>query len=439
MATARAVLRRLEEAGAPLTIDIRRTVIERASPTQWGGMLNTEAENALATWHPSLPEPPWLNDDEVSGIRECSARLVELDHAKLPFWAPLPAPEGYLVRLGGPPLFDDDPAGWVTRIVVVPALHHHLATLPSVAHADEASAVAFAEEVLAVVTANDLRYVISVPLSGVWVDGAEALEVGDVAMRRLSPREQGVIFDERGGIGSMMTDFNEIPYTVMELRLSGPRHEQGGWPHDRVPPLTTAFQLLGHQVRGRYAVQRPDPPWVLDGRPHQPLVLPRRSRRTDETTQISAEDLLAVVTLAKKLESYHISEPMSARDLAVHRFVTGLARDTYADGVLDFTIALEALLLPYDENARRGDLGYRFRVHGAHYLSERANDRHTLAKQLSSIYEMRSRLVHGAKYPDKAQIIAVHDLAYDFARRGLLRAVREGFPTAAMFNEMVLS
>jgi hypothetical protein len=92
------------------------------------------------------------------------------------------------------------------------------------------------------------------------------------------------------------------------------------------------------------------------------------------------------------------------------------------------TIALEALLLPYDENARRGDLGYRFRVHGAHYLCEHADERPEVAKQLSRVYEMRSRLVHGAKYPDRVHIRAVHDLAYDFAGRGLLRAVREGFP-----------
>ncbi len=116
-----------------------------------------------------------------------------------------------------------------------------------------------------------------------------------------------------------------------------------------------------------------------------------------------------------------------------------MARGTYADGVLDFTIALEALLLPYDEHARHGDLGYRFRVHGAHYLCEHADERPETAKQLSRVYEMCSRLVHGAKYPDRVHIRAVHDLAYDFARRGLLRAVREGFPTAAMFNQMVLS
>jgi hypothetical protein len=36
----------------------------------------------------------------------------------------------------------------------------------------------------------------------------------------------------------------------------------------------------------------------------------------------------------------------------LHRFSTALARDAYADGVLDLTIALEALLLPYDGSTK---------------------------------------------------------------------------------------
>jgi hypothetical protein len=160
---------------------------------------------------------------------------------------------------------------------------------------------------------------------------------------------------------------------------------------------------------------------------------------TARVSALTAEDFQTLIATAKQLERHHIREPTSAHELALHRFTTALARDSYADGALDFTIALEALLLPYDENARRGDLGYRFRVHGAHYLSERADERPETAKHLSRIYEMRGRLVHGAKYPDRVQIRAVHDLAYDFARRGLLRAVREDFPTGAMFNQMVLS
>jgi hypothetical protein len=45
------------------------------------------------------------------------------------------------------------------------------------------------------------------------------------------------------------------------------------------------------------------------------------------------------------------------------------------DGILDLAIALESLLLPYDEDARRGDLAYRFRIHGGYFLSKTKSER----------------------------------------------------------------
>lgn len=51
---------------------------------------------------------------------------------------------------------------------------------------------------------------------------------------------------------------------------------------------------------------------------------------------------------------------------------------------------------------------------------------------------VRSRLVHGAQYPASEEIKAVRDEAGDLTRRGLLRAVREGFPDAIAFNRPTL-
>jgi hypothetical protein len=41
---------------------------------------------------------------------------------------------------------------------------------------------------------------------------------------------------------------------------------------------------------------------------------------------------------------------------------------------------------------------------------------------------MRSRLVHGGKYPSLDEIKTARDDAQELARRGLLRAVQQGFP-----------
>jgi hypothetical protein len=111
-------------------------------------------------------------------------------------------------------------------------------------------------------------------------------------------------------------------------------------------------------------------------------------------------------------------EPRSPQDLAVHRFRVGAARGDIADAILDFVISLEALLLPYDENARHGDLGYRFRTHGAHYLASNTEDRRAVAKQLSDLYALRSRLVHGSKYPKPEELVSARRTAEDLTRRG---------------------
>jgi hypothetical protein len=51
---------------------------------------------------------------------------------------------------------------------------------------------------------------------------------------------------------------------------------------------------------------------------------------------------------------------------------------------------------------------------------------------------MRSRLVHGGKYPSLDEIKTARDDARDLARRGLLSAVLRGFPAAREFNQMIL-
>ena len=431
-----AVARRLQDAGVPQAIDVEYWAIERESPARWSAVRRTDPRTILRIDHPAVPAAPWLGADEVAAVMGCATSVVEVAGDALPYWLPFPGPVGPLVEVGlFGPQFEQDPAGWTARAVLLPALYHHLAALACVDEADEVSAEAFADDVLTVASAADLHYLVSVPLSGVYLDGAELLSVGNVCIRTLSPAEQGTIFEQRGGPVSLTDNFTELPYSVLELRVSGPRREQHMRSQERVPALLAALQLHGHHVAVRYVAECADPAWVYGGMSYHPLVLPQQPRGA---TALTAQDLQTLAATASQLERYHLSEPASAHDLALHRFAAALARSSYADAVLDFTIALEALLLPYDENTRRGDLGYRFRIHGAHYLAESVSERREIARQLSRIYEMRSRLVHGAKYPDRVQIREAHDIALALARRGLLRAVRDGFPTAPTFNEMVL-
>jgi hypothetical protein len=208
-----------------------------------------------------------------------------------------------------------------------------------------------------------------------------------------------------------------------------------------------ALQLHGHWVAGDFYRVQSDPPWLMPIRQHLPLTAPGIVLGHSTLTPESFSTSLAT---ARMLTGYGITQPRSPKDLALHRFFAGVARQgasdflpggadrNAADAVLDFTIALEALLLPYDENARHGDLGYRFRMHGAHFLADYPAQRAACARKLATIYEMRSRLVHGGKYPSLDEIKTARDDARDLARRGLLSAVLRGFPAAREFNQMIL-
>jgi hypothetical protein len=442
LASCHAVARRLQDAGLPSTIEVEHLIVERQDPRRWSTAWRAESRNVLTNGAVMLRGAPWLTRDEVVAVHRCSAMIAEDASKTLPFFMAFGGGGRLLIESAQQhqPQFlsyEHDPVGWVTRFIVLPALRRHLEALPRVERAEERAARAFAEEVLQVAHDDRLHYRVVVPLSGIDLAADPGMIAqGNICIRRLSDAEQGQLLETRGGSSAFSLIGIEPPQVVLELSVSGPRDTQylGVGAGDHALLLVAALQLHGHQVAGHFAVETSDPVWVFPGSMQRPLTLPERS---EKLSVLTASDLREVIETAGLLERYDVERPESPQDLALHRFVAGIARQNATDAVLDFTIALEALLLPYDRNTRRGDLGYRFRVHGAHYLSEQT-DRDATAKQLNAIYDMRSRLVHGGKYPEQAQIILTREAACGLARRGLLRAVRQGFPTAATFNSMVL-
>jgi Apea-like HEPN len=294
------------------------------------------------------------------------------------------------------------------------------------------------------------RYRLVVPLNGLSLDPhGEAFAAEGVSIRSVSDTERGEWLDERGGMSQAFLQAGDIafPEVVVEFEMSSERDAAFDLNPGPVPSLIGALQLHGYLVAGRFYLVQSDPPWLFPIRQQVPFTVPGI---VDGRSVLTAEDFAAAVTTAKVLAGYGITQPRSPKDLALHRFFAGVARQSVtdfhlggadrnaADAVLDFTIALEALLLPYDEKARHGDLGYRFRMHGAHFLADERAQRAGLARKLGGIYEVRSRLVHGGKYPSLDEIQTTRGDARELARRGLLRAVHDGFPTAGAFNQMVL-
>lgn len=453
---ARMVGSRLRDAGLPLTVLASRSFIEGAEPSSWHVTPRGEPVNMLAVPAAAWQIAPWLPEAGMEEVNRCAARLTQSAQGALPFsdtFSRRPLPVFAAVDDLGqnpPPDYTRDPPGWTARFIVLPGLQHHLAALPTIDGAGDSFAARFADEVIEVAHDDRLRYRLVAELFGVRLDaGSEPLEADGVRIRNLSARERGQWLDERGGMSIAMLRTGEVfpPNVAVEFDESGPRN--GAYEPDpgRVSSVIGALQLHGHWVAGRLYRVESNPRWVRPILNEMPLSIPGY---VGERSVLKSEDFRSAVATARRLASYKITQPQSSQDLALHRFFAGEARRgvtdflpgvadrNAADAVLDFTIALEALLLPYDENARYGDLGYRFRIHGAHLISDDVGGRPAIARKLSIIYGVRSRLVHGAHYPASEEIKAVRDDARDLARRGLLRAVREGFPDAVAFNRMTL-
>jgi hypothetical protein len=399
---------------------------------------------------------PWLSDADMARVSRCAADLVDAARETLPFWAvfggkPLPVfTTAQNITEAPPPDYSSDPAGWVARFILLPALQHHLSALPNITDADQAAASAFTDEVLKVAHDSRLRYRLVVPLNGLALDNQDGPFTAEgVSIRPVSDTERGDWLGERGGMSQAFFQAGDLafPEVAVELELSSPRDTALELNPGPVPSLVGALLLHGYWVAGRFYEVQSEPTWLFPVRQKTPVTVPGI---VDGRSVLSTEGFAASLATAKALDKYGITQPQSPKDLALHRFLAGVARQgindflpggadrNAADAVLDFTIALEALLLPYDENARHGDLGYRFRMHGAHFLADERQQRVALARKLGGIYEVRSRLAHGGKYPSLDEIRATRSDARELARRGLLRAVQEGFPTARAFNEMVL-
>lgn len=78
--------------------------------------------------------------------------------------------------------------------------------------------------------------------------------------------------------------------------------------------------------------------------------------------------------------------------LPARRLVSGITRTRGEDALVDYVVALEALLGRRDE---RTELGYRFRTRGSVLLGARGSSRREHFRKLRQLYGLRSDIVHG--------------------------------------------
>jgi hypothetical protein len=390
LVAAEAVGRHLREANVPLTVQVTRSVVKAGAVGEWCISAHTQSVNVLCIQPIATQIAPWLSDAELTQVGVCAAVLAESARETLPFWAifggqPLPVfTTAQNITEIPPAEYAGDPGGWVARYVLLPALQYHLAALPSITDAGDVSASAFAEEVLKVAYDDRLRYRLIVPLNGLALDPPDKrFTVEGISIRSVSDTERGEWLDERGGMSQGFLQGGDVAFPEVAVEFEESSQRDGAFEAEPgpVPPLVGSLQLHGFWVAGRFYRVQSEPPWLLPVRQQLILTVPGIA---GGRSVLTAEDFATSVATAEVLAGYGIVQPRSPMDLALHRFFAGVARQGISDflpsgadrnatdAVLDFAIALEALLLPYDENARHADLSYRFRMHGAHFLADEA-------------------------------------------------------------------
>lgn len=442
VATRNDTARRLRELGVPLTVSETLTSVERdpTDPSGWQSSRTIGHQNILASSRASLVESaPLLSREGAAAVLEAASHIAESFRENLPFFSPFEG-NGWMLtmaatdRQASAASFDSDATDWTARHLLLPALWGYLKDLPGLRPVSRSAARSFAVVVLTVAGGTSLSYKLTIPLAGVRVASRIVSPQGQAVVRKLTAQEQGALLTD-WGIATVNFGAAVLPFIALEITITTPRTGQNPDPRELLSKWLCAFFLNGYDVAGYRARLQSFPSWVLPMSMNIPLALPAQPASWSNVTSSRFAKILETV---RRLDRYSVSDPHSEHDLALHRFSAGIARASHVDGVLDFVIALESLLLPYDENARRGELGYRFRVHGAHLLSPTKSQRRQAARQLSDLYSLRSRLVHGSSYPSSAEIESGWTIGKEFARRGLYNAVMTRFPTAEQFNQMTL-
>ncbi|MEK7995405.1 MAG: hypothetical protein AAB403_16515 [Planctomycetota bacterium] len=137
-------------------------------------------------------------------------------------------------------------------------------------------------------------------------------------------------------------------------------------------------------------------PWAhVGGRAYPALTLPR-----SDPLILSADELDDFRNFFTTFRKVDLQRDRFLR-VAIERFNSALDRITLEDSVIDLSICLEALLLSGLGNEDdRGNVSYRFALHGARLLGQDAADRQQVYHKLKGVYGVRSRIVHGAESYD---------------------------------------
>jgi hypothetical protein len=441
-------LERVTALQLPLEVDEQVLLVEQGDGNSWSAHTELHRSSAFGYWPPDVLFGV-LGDDGTAAALAVAQRLVDIFGDDLRHWTFTTRRGLHLSVLDHPVAdFDLEPGGYVACRMVFPVVLEHLQRLATIGNPDPTLAERLADEILAVASEPEFRFVAQVAISGVET-GGETLVCGPVSLRPLSPIERGTISDvDQPGVSNAPAALTAMGSRYPWYGLAGPPTHtlevSGSYPKTSPAPdmtmslravLLAAF-LHGFDLAGPgtiASVLRPE--WRGLGAHGTPVPI---ASYPATTKTMSIEAFQGICETAWLLDMEHVLAPSNQRELALHRSMVGAARDNSVDALLDFVIALEAVLLPYDPEARRAELSYRFRLHGSLFLADDAAAREEAWRDLNEIYDLRSRSVHGGRYPSAAEFSEGATKARRMVARCLFRAVHQGFPDAATFKKQLL-
>lgn len=377
----------------------------------------------------------WTHSDSTveAALRDCAARIIKLSNT-LPFYvredkglASLPIIE--LDKQTSNELrYSEDPVEWVMAYILRPLLLWHFKRLTKVSHAQKRDSNIFAKEVVELSLATTHRYIIKVSMIGLRTRKSDSIIVSN---GESSLKIENKSKSSHGGPSTSLMTIYENKYRYKEFPIDEARSE--------LNLLLLALQLHGFhadcQGEASLYLKQGEMYWENVDMVREQMLI------ESEHYSISQSQLkeIAISFQSLRERGYDLAVPTSSAGLSFRHFALGMSREDYADAFLDFMIALEALLLP--SNDYQGEISYRFRLHGALYLEQEPQKRTEVYKTLKKLYETRSRLVHADKrngYPTEDELENSCSIVKEFARKGLLIALQNEFPTANFFLKLLL-
>ena len=325
------------------------------------------------------------------------------------------------------------------------ALLHYLSSLPSFDLDNVLLADELARAAVDFAASPDLVVVTKVLLGGLKIEGSR-MESDACVLRRLTSDERGVLVAQRGvgmqfpppWLEGMPTPTNPGMWLDERVSLEVTARAAKGVPFQQSPraqKIVYSLELLGYEPRGLGATVYTKPAWAwrATGWPVQPMAL--ASHPAIPARTVSREAFDEAVELSHAISDGAVSHPASPEQVSLQRFGLAMARQEPGEAMVDFVVALEALLLGGQTVT---ELRHRFALNGAVYLASSAKDRLARYKDLSDLYQARSNLVHGANHPVPNRLAHLGDVARRAATEGLLKALRTGWPTPQDFLAALL-